>query len=624
MIESGRLLGNRYKIGEKVGEGGMARVFRGMDMKLNRPVAVKVLYEQFAADPEFLRRFKLEAKAAAKLSHPSVVNVYDEGEEDNIHYIVMEFVEGYTLKDVILREGRLRQEEAAQVVYQVCDALASAHSQNIIHRDIKPQNIIITPEGRVKVTDFGIARAVSDATITHGRSLLGSVYYSSPEQARGSSADRQSDIYSLGIVFYEMLTGTVPFYGESPISVALKHLQEDIIPPGKLVPGLSPGLGEILKKAVQKDLNLRYSNIVQFRDDLDGWLKNVERYGDQDIAMAGRPHYNGLKRVFREPEEPQGSGEGERRRFPMRKVVIAGVLLLAVILLMLAAYRFLPGLLVVPEVTVPNLVGMSLPEAERELEDKGLGSRVAAEIYGNDIPVDHIVLQEPEAGQTVRKERVVELTISAGPQFADIPNLVGRTEREARLLLNDLGLEMELSYDYSEDIAAGLIMGQDPGQGFRLTRGEIVKVVISEGGRPFTLRNFQGWTLNDVQAWLNLYGLILRNVSEEYSDEFARGQVISQSPPAGETIRAGYMVDLAISKGRDTTAFPVHTVDFHPAVPVGKFIKIAVLDREGERIIFEGAYGGQVFTVQGVGSGHIILMEQRDQEYYTIDIKQFP
>ncbi|HAP32209.1 MAG TPA: serine/threonine protein kinase, partial [Firmicutes bacterium] len=277
MIESGRLLGNRYRLGEKVGEGGMARVFRGMDMKLNRPVAVKVLYEQFGADPEFLRRFKQEAKAAAKLSHPSIVNVYDEGEEDNIHYIIMEFVEGYTLKDIILREGRLRQIDAAQVVYLVCDALASAHSQNIVHRDIKPQNIIITPEGRVKVTDFGIARAVSDATITHGRSLLGSVYYSSPEQARGGSADRQSDIYSLGIVFYEMLTGTVPFYGESPISVALKHLQEDIIPPGKLVPGLSPGLGKILKKAVQKDLNLRYSNIVQFRDDLDGWLKNAER-----------------------------------------------------------------------------------------------------------------------------------------------------------------------------------------------------------------------------------------------------------------------------------------------------------------------------------------------------------
>jgi serine/threonine-protein kinase len=308
----------------------------------------------------------------------------------------------------------------------------------------------------------------------------------------------------------------------------------------------------------------------------------------------------------------------------MRKVAVAGGLLLVVISVLLAAYLILPELLVVPEVTVPNLVGKSLPEAERELEEAGLGSRIAGEIYSNDIPFNHIVLQEPAAGRSVRKERVVELTISAGPQFADIPNLVGRTEREARLLLDDLGLTMEISYDYSGDIAAGLIMGQDPGHGFRLTRGEIVKVVISEGGRPFTLRDFQGWTMHDAQAWLNLYGLILRNVSEEYSDKFAQGQVISQSPPAGETIRAGDAVDLAISKGRDTTAYPVHTINLHPAVPVGTVIKIAVLDMEGERIIFEGAYGGQAFTVQGVGSGRIILMERRDDEYYTIDIKQFP
>jgi len=308
----------------------------------------------------------------------------------------------------------------------------------------------------------------------------------------------------------------------------------------------------------------------------------------------------------------------------MRKVAIAGILVLALFLVLFAAYRVLPGLLVVPEVTVPNLVGMSLPEAERELEAKGLGSHVAAEIYSDDIPVNHIALQEPAAGRSVRKERVVELTISAGPQYAEIPNLIGRTEREARLLLDDLGLVMELSYDYNGDIAAGLIMRQDPGHGFRLTRGETVKVVISEGGRPFTLRDFRGWTLNDTQAWLNLYGLILRNFSEEYSDTFAQGQVISQSPPAGETVRTGDAVDLAISKGRDTTAYPVHNVELHPAVPAGKHIKITVLDMEGERIIFEGAYGGQVFTVQGVGAGRIILMERRDDEYYTVDIKQFP
>ncbi|MEW5921789.1 MAG: Stk1 family PASTA domain-containing Ser/Thr kinase [Bacillota bacterium] len=623
MIESGRLLGNRYKLVEKVGEGGMARVFRGVDLKLNRPVAVKILYEQFAADPEFLRRFQQEAKAAAKLSHPSIVNVYDEGEEDNVHYFVMEFVEGYTLKEIIQREGRLHQEEAAQITYLVCDALDSAHSQNVIHRDIKPQNIIITPEGRVKVADFGIARAASGATITHGRSLLGSVYYSSPEQARGSNADQQSDIYSLGIVLYEMLTGTVPFSGESPISVALKHLQEDIVPPGEHVPGLSPGLEKILARAVHKDLRYRYKSSAEFRDELERWLKD-EQKNNRETSLVSRTQYNGLKRIYRDVEEPEQDDEGEGRRFPTRKLAVAVVLLLAVFVALLAAYRILPGLLVVPEVTVPDLAGMNLAAAEKELEGRGLGSRVTGEIHSNHIPPNHIVSQDPPAGRSVRKERIVELTISAGPQFVEIPSLVGRTEREARLLLTDLGLEMEIQRDFDEEIASGYIIRQDPGQGFRLTRGETVLVVVSEGKKPFTLRNFQGWALSDVREWLNLYGLILRDVKEEFSNEFEQGQVISQSPSAGETIRPGDAVDLVISKGRDTSSYPVYSVNVHPAVSVGKVIKIVVQDMEGEKIIFEGVYAGQAFTARGVGSGRVVLMEFRDNEYYTIDTKQFP
>ena len=273
----GRLLGNRYKVLEKVGEGGMARVYRGMDTKLNRQVAVKILYEQFAGDADFLRRFKQEAKAAARLTHPNIVNIYDEGEEDNIHYIIMEYVEGYTLKDLVQRDGRLKPEESVQIVIQICDALAHAHSQNVIHRDIKPQNIIMTEDGRVKVTDFGIARATADTTITYGRSLLGSVYYSSPEQARGYSTDSKSDIYSLGVLFYEMLTGVVPFSGESPISVALKHLQDDVVPPRSLIPELPAFLEGVILKTMRKDRQLRYNNALELKEDLEGWLTGRDR-----------------------------------------------------------------------------------------------------------------------------------------------------------------------------------------------------------------------------------------------------------------------------------------------------------------------------------------------------------
>ena len=625
MIESGRLLGNRYKIVETVGEGGMARVYRGVDVKLHRPVAIKVLYEQFAADPEFLRRFQQEAKAAAKLSHFSIVNVYDEGEEDNIHYIVMEFVEGYTLKEVIQREGRLRQEEAAQIAYLICDALDTAHRQNVIHRDIKPQNIIIKPDGRVKVADFGIARAASGATITHGRSLLGSVHYSAPEQSRGNNADQQSDIYSLGIVFYEMLTGKVPFSGESPISVALKHMQEDIVPAGKLVPDLSPGLEMILARAVHKDPRYRFNSTAEFRDELGEWLKTDDQSNMQQISRGGQSQYNGLNHVSEDIEEYEPDDEQERWRFPTRKAIIAGVVLLAVFLILLGAYRILPGMLAPPpEVAVPELAGLSLQEAEHKLEEEGLGFRVSGEIYSADVPVNHIVSHDPTAGRIVRQERIVELVISAGPQFVEIPPLVGRTEREARMILNDLGLEMEVNYDFSEDIASGYIVRQDPGEGFRLTQGDTIQVVVSEGQKPFTLRNFKDWTLSDVQEWMNLYGLVLHEVDEEFSDEIREGRIISQSPPAGETIRPGDAVDLVVSKGSDLSSYPVYNVNIHPNVSIGRVIKIILEDMEGEKTIFEGIYEGQVFNIQGVGRGRVILLEYRDNEYYTIDTKQFP
>ena len=625
MIESGRLLGNRYKIVETVGEGGMARVFRGVDVKLNRTVAIKVLYEQFAADPEFLRRFQQEAKAAAKLSHPSIVNVYDEGQEDNIHYIVMEFVEGYTLKEIIQREGRLPQTEAAQIVYLICDALDTAHSQNVIHRDIKPQNIIIKPDGRVKVADFGIARAVSGATITHGRSLLGSVHYSAPEQARGSNADQQSDIYSLGIVFYEMLTGTVPFSGESPISVALKHMQEEIVPAGKLVPDLSAGLEMILSKAVHKEPRYRYESTAEFRDELGEWLKTDGQNNMQELTRVGRTQYNSLNRGFEDGEESETDYGEERWRFPTRKAIIFGVVLLAVFLVMFAAYRILPGMLAPPpEVTVPELAGLSLQEAEFELEEQGLGFRISGEIYDADIPANYVVSHDPPAGRSVRQERVVELVISAGPQFVEIPLLVGRTEREARMILKDLGLELEAQQGFSEDIAAGYIMRQDPGEGFRLTQGETIQVVVSEGQQPFTLRNFKDWTLSDTKEWLNLYGLVLRDVDEEFSDEIENGRVISQSPSSGETVRAGDAVDLMVSKGVDAASYPVYNVNVHPSVSIGRVIKVVLEDMEGEKIIFEGVYEGQVFTMQGTGSGRVVLLEYRNNEYYTLDTKQFP
>ncbi|MGI5875358.1 MAG: Stk1 family PASTA domain-containing Ser/Thr kinase [Dethiobacteria bacterium] len=618
----GRILGNRYKILEKAGEGGMARVYKGIDLKLNRHVAIKVLHQQFAGDPEFLRRFQQEAKAAAKLSHPAIVNVYDEGEQEGIHYIVMEYVDGYTLKDTILRQGRLEPMEATRIALQVCDAIVHAHSQGVIHRDIKPQNILITPEGRIKVTDFGIARATADSTITYGKSLLGSVYYSSPEQVKGNNTDQKSDIYSLGIVLYEMLTGKVPFSGESPVSIALKHLQEEITPPGKIVPDLPPGLEKIVLRSTNKDPALRYDNAIGFRDDLESWFesRNKTIFLNNTYIDKNKSHdfQNGQETKEEEPDKVV------RKNKTPRKVVLYTSIFAVVFLMAFLGYNLLCKLLVVPEVTVPDLTGMSLKNAEEELSRCGLDFTIAGEINSDDIPVNHVVSHDPPGDRKVRKERIIELYLSSGPSYIEVPYLLGKTELEARYMLADRGLEISVAEEYNGEVAPGYIVRQSPSSDFQLSAGDTVHIVVSMGKQPFSLRDFQGWSLEDVKEWLNRYELILQNVDEEFSDEFEEGKVISQFPSKGELVRAGDSVTLVVSKGKEPGTSKTYLIPFQPRVAMGQLIRIYVEDEEGTRTVFEGIYGGQVFNVEGTGSGKIVLMEQRDDDYFTIETKIFP
>lgn len=629
-----KILGNRYQVLEKVGEGGMAQVYRGMDVKLNRPVAIKILYEHLSNDRDFLRRFKLEAKAAAKLAHPAIVNVFDEGEEGGLHYIVMEYVDGVTLKDIILREERLRPEEAVRIALQICDALIHAHNQNVIHRDIKPQNIIVTPEGRVRVTDFGLARAATDATITYGKSLFGSVYYSSPEQARGGSANLKTDIYSLGIVLYEMLTGEVPFLGESPVSIALKHLQEEIVPPGNLVKGLSPALELIVTRATRKERNLRYSSAAEFRDDLRSWLKNEgkgEYLADsflQKLKSYPPPLFENMGVIHRkkreEDEERPASAGSVTKQSSFKNPLFYGALALVLFIVLFTGYKLLRGFLFVPEVTVPDLTGLSLEEAEKELTPLELRYTVVGNEYDETVPPAHIVSQEPLPKRKVRKNREIELVLSLGQEYIEVPNLVEHTEHEARLMLQNIGLEMDLGYDYSDTIISGYIIRQDPGKDFQVTRGDTVRVIISKGKKPFAMNNLQGRQLADAREWLEQNGLILRSHDEEYSADFAAGEVISQSPVAGEPVQAGDSVELIVSKGREPDAAPMYHFKVNPRVPTGRQIKICVEDEEGEKVVFEGRYQGQEISVAGVGGGRIILLELEGEEYQVIEVKPFP
>ncbi len=658
----GRTLGSRYEIKEIVGEGGMARVYRGEDLKLSRPVAIKVLYEHFAGDAEFIRRFQQEAKAAARLSHPSIVNVYDEGEEDGVYYIIMEYLEGYTLKDIILRDGKLKAEEAMHIAYQICDALVHAHRQNVIHRDIKPQNIMITPEGRVKVADFGIARAATDSTITHGKSLMGSVYYSSPEQARGSMADQKSDIYSLGVVMYEMVTGELPFSGESPVSIALKHLQEDLVPPRQMEPEVPSEVEMIILRTMRKERNMRYRSAAELLEDLEEWLqgqgkdnyvkgtlknrlqayeseaRSKEDEKGQSAGDAGGKPVNKITSYFDDDysnvdysdeeydyeDEDEEDGEG----FPVKKALLYGSLLAVLFFVIWLGYGFVSGLVSdifeVPEVTVPDLEGLSLEEAERALQDEGLDFVIEGEAHSDTVPEDHVVSQNPLAGRSVRQERAIELVISLGPDKVEVPDLVGRTEREARLILQDLDLEVDLSEEHSDDVEAGYIIRQDPGTGFELTRDETVRVVVSKGKKPFSLRNFHGWDIKDAREWLNLYDLVERNVDKEHSDEVGEDKVISQHPDPGTMVQKGDPVDLVVSKGSEPVEHEVHPLTIAPEVELGQVIRVDLDDEEGRRTIFEGEFAGEAVSMEVIGSGQVILMELRDDEYVTIDTFTYP
>ncbi len=551
----GKQLRGRYEILVKIGEGGMANVYSARDNLLNRTVTVKVLKDYLVNDQDFVRRFRQEAQAAAGLSHPLIINIYDVGEEDDIHYIIMEYVQGKTLKDLIHEKGRLPIDEATEIFSQITEAILHAHSNKVIHRDIKPQNILISRNGQVKVTDFGIALAVNAATVTCSEQVMGSVHYFSPEQAKGNFTGEQSDIYSLGIVFYEMLTGQVPYMGDSPISVALKHLNEDIKPPRTLFSDIPEPLERMVLKAVQKHPSQRYANTGDLLKDIRLWKR--EGKVNASLVDTGEIERTQVMQPIRDDNINLGdtsNGEGDsnkqsKKPFWKSKAFLLSLGLFLVVALFTGGYFVFRNIIDVPDVEVPPLEGLSLSEAREELDNAGLNYSTSY-AYDEEVPEDHIISQDPLAGSTVKKQREISIEVSRGRKAIIVPDVVEFPQREATLILQRLNLKYHIEDEFNSQVEIGYVIRQDPRPNVQLFKGDEVILYVSKGVRSFPIRDLTGENEVDTRVYLDREGLILDKERREFSDQPA-GNVIDQFPPPGTDVRPGDLVDIVWSKGLD-------------------------------------------------------------------------
>ena len=572
-----KLLAGRYELIEKIGEGGMAVVYKAKDRLLNRYVAIKILRPEFTQDEQFLDSFKRESQAAAGLQHPNIVSIYDVGRTGNINFIVMELVDGRPLSDFIKEKGRLDYKTTIDIAKQMASALSIAHKHQIIHRDVKSHNIMITSDGVAKLTDFGIARAVSNATMVADTSkIIGSVHYFSPEQARGAYVDERSDIYSLGIVMFEMLTGRVPFDGETPVEVALKHINEDVPSPAKLVPGIPPALDKVVLKATDKYQTERYKSA----DEMLEALKNVEFVTQMvgDRVFAGekdnklRQDENVVapvnnKREDREQEMvvvPANSRKPKSKTDDSKKkkkiAIIIGISAAAILILF--GILYVSGIIggSGKEVVVPDVKGMSYSEAKEVLEEKGLKIEKADEpIASQKIEKGKIVSQTPSKNSKVKKGRTVRVILSAGNAELKVPDLKGLSYNEAKTLLSEMGLQISKGDEVDSDsISEGLIASQYPAAKTKVDKGDIITVNISRGKKDAVIPKLVGTKFtseNDISEILSKYGYKLGKVSYEESYE-TPGTIIKQSPDAGTTAEKKTTVDIVISKAKSKATVP--------------------------------------------------------------------
>ena len=645
MIKIGMMIGDRYEILEKIGTGGMSDVYKAKCHKLNRYVAVKVLKQEFSENANFVSKFRIEAQAAAGLMHPNIVNVYDVGEENGIYYIVMELVEGITLKKYIEKKARISFKEAVSIAIQVSMGIEAAHNNHIIHRDIKPQNIIISRDGKVKVTDFGIAKAATSNTITSN--VMGSVHYTSPEQARGGYSDEKSDIYSLGITMFEMLTGRVPFNGETTVAIAIKHIQEELPSPKEFVPEIPASVEGIVMKCCQKSPDRRYQNMQEVIADLKQSLMNP----DEDFVVQNDPDYEAGTRMITDSDMAQikrrTAAYPENREYVEREdimrlksdtasmyendeeqededdydynpkmekittilTIIAGIVI-CVIIIILAIKIFGKGAEgteepnspivtteestdpVIEYVDMPNVTGMNVDDARKTLVGLGITPDIS---YQESDTVDEgvVISASVNAGSKLEVGSTVTLTVSAGSQGVTVPEVTGLTFDEANTNLVSTGFLVNKMEAYSDTIEAGIVISQTPMSGNKAPRGSVITITVSLGKEEAKIRvpNLIGLSEEDGTFEAIEVGLSIGSVSYVYNDEVPEGHICYQSFSHGSYVDQGTALDIKVSQGAQAVTYKCNanitapTVEEAPDYVAGTEVSIKLVTDDGQVLL---------------------------------------
>ena len=615
MIKIGTMIGDRYEVLERIGMGGMSDVYKAKDHKLNRHVAVKVLKQEFSENTNFVSKFRVEAQAAASLMHPNIVNVYDVGEDNGVYYIVMELVDGITLKKYIEKKARLSVREALSIAIQACMGIEAAHNNHIIHRDIKPQNIIISKDGKVKVTDFGIAKAATSNTITSN--VMGSVHYTSPEQARGGYSDEKSDIYSMGITLFEMLTGRVPFNGETTVAIAIKHIQEEMPSPREYVPEIPVCVEQIVLKCTQKSPDRRYDSMESLLIDLRKALLNPNEdfvtlvpfnqdktktrvLTDDEVSQIRKqaetvnpepekktmaqevPEEDDEDYDMSEYDEDDDEEEGRFLNSKMEKIVGIMRIVVAVIIAIIVIYligsffdifHFGPGnknnkkddTQITQEeketVVMIDLKGKTLSEAEKDLKELGLKVTEAGTEVSDTYEKGEIIDQDVSEGETVKAGTTIKVTVSAGSEEenakeVDVPDVTGKTSDAAMATLEDKNLTVSREFEFSNDVPAGQVIRQDPKSGSTVKEGTKVTIYVSQGSESVKVPDVRGKSEADAKAALSEFAV---TTTTEHSDSVASGNVISQSIDAGQYADKGAAITIVISSGPEKVTYYINS-----------------------------------------------------------------